>query len=487
MPFPLNLVVLNALAEVDLLGTLMLTCTSASLRRFIFEQVVSISILFRFLREHQYILFHDTYDRLFSNQEVACLHRAFEELQRRHDESLYTKFIGVLAPLLGRTPLKVFQKLPGATVDIRVPNPPDHKGRPGGFLTFRYIRFCYYQRLTTSFLHRPEYMYDSGLLQPGFYGFHASTPNPFLREDFLFCKRYIDDFNRCLHLSMSAVPYLTLPKIPDGEENRLILDAVKKIRETCAEQGLRCPLEKACIKGVLHLYLRPSSFPKAQVSSHTFCALFELPGWMEMWTPAEFGSWYAIGLSQYGVKEVETLIDQSFKNTRESLVWLFLGAHNWFHETQNRKEDDDEVHSRHCCEWGTIGFEIEWVSGRMTSMSMDDRIWILQQIVRRAPEFQVCRDLGANLFNYFVVRDFAEADIMLSILIDEISYSRLQYLFEYAISIAIDEYRRRNKTPLEFKAAGALSDKLMRKDMKLYILLNGGREVDRPELDEYNN
>ena len=60
---------------------------------------------------------------------------------------------------------------------------------------------------------------------------------------------------------------------------------------------------------------------------------------------------------------------------------------------------------------------------------------------------------------------------MLSILIDEISYSRLQYLFEYAISIAIDEYRRRNKAPLEFKAARRFADKLIRKDMNLYILL----------------
>jgi len=74
MPFPLNLVVLNALAEVDFLGALMLACMSVSLRRFIFEQVVTISILSHFLREHQYVLFHDTYNHLFSNQEVACLH-----------------------------------------------------------------------------------------------------------------------------------------------------------------------------------------------------------------------------------------------------------------------------------------------------------------------------------------------------------------------------------------------------------------------------
>ena len=473
MPFPLNRVVMNALAEVDLLGTLMLAGTSGSLHRFIFGQVVTTSILFRFLREHQYVLFHDTYDHLFSNQEVACLHRASEELQKRHGESLYDVFVGVLAPLLGRTPLKVFQKSPGVTLEISIPNPPDHKGRPGGCFTFTDVWFCYGQRLKTSFLHRPEYMHDSAQLEQGFYGFHASTPNPFLREDFLFSKRYIDDFNRCLQLSRFAAPYLAFSKIPDGEENRLILDGVKKIRETCAEHGLSSLLEQACIKGAVHHHLRPSRFYKQQVSSHTFCTLFELPGWMEMWTPAELGSWFAIGLSQYGIKPVETLIDQAFKNTREALVWLFLGAHSWFHETEKRKEDEDEVDSRFCCGWMTIGFESEFISERMASISRDDRIWVLEQIIRRAPEFQSCRDLGANLFNYFVVRDFTESDIMLSILIDEISYSRLQYLFEYAISLAIDEYRRRNKAPLEFKAVRRFANKLLRKDMNLYILLTG--------------
>ena len=274
---------------------------------------------------------------------------------------------------------------------------------------------------------------------------------------------------------MSAVPDLSVPNIRAGEENSLILDGVKKIPETCAKQGLSSLLEKACVKGALHLYLRPSRFAQLQVSSHTFLALFELPGWMEMWSPVEFGSWYAIGLSLYGIKDVETLIHRSFKNIHEGLVRLFLGAHNWFHETEKRKEeDDDEVNSRHCCEWMTIGFESEWVSERMALFSRDDRIWILQPVIRRAPEFQSCKDLGANLFNYFVVRDFAEADVMLSILIDEISYSRLQYLFEYAISIAIDEYRRQNKPRPEFEAARGLSHKLMRKEMNLYALLNDG-------------
>ena len=75
-----------------------------------------------------------------------------------------------------------------------------------------------------------------------------------------------------------------------------------------------------------------------------------LDGW-KMWTSAEFGSWYVIDFSQYGIEDVETLIDQSFKNTCQVLLWHFLGAHNWFHETEKRKEDEDEVDSRHCYDW----------------------------------------------------------------------------------------------------------------------------------------
>lgn len=478
MPFPLNRVVLSAVADVDLLAVLMLANTSRSLHRFIFEQVLTTSNLYRFLREHQYALFHDTYHHQFSNQEIACLHQAFEELRKRHGQSLYAEFLGLLGPLLGRTPLKVYQKSPNTILDIRIPQPPDDKGRPGGCFTFTDACFSYSHRLTTSFLHRPEYLHDSGTVRKGFYGFHSSVPNPFLREDFLFCKQYVDDFNRCLHLSLSAAPYLAPGnKIPDGEENRRILDGVKKIRSTCAEHGLSSPLEKACIKGALHHYLRPKRYYEKRISSSTFFALFELPQWMELWTPAELGSWYAIGLSRYEIKDVETLIDKSFKNTREALVWLFLGAHSWFHETGERMQDEDEVASRYCCSLTTTGFEAEFLNERMGSISRGDRIWILEQIIRRASEFQSCRDLGANLFTYFVVRDLAEADTMLSILVDEISHSRLQYLFEYAISIAIGEYRRQNETPLEVKATRSLADKLMRTDMNLYSLLTNS-DVD---------
>ena len=67
---------------------------------------------------------------------------------------------------------------------------------------------------------------------------------------------------------------------------------------------------------------------------------------------------------------------------------------------------------------------------------------------------------------------------MLSILIDEISYSRLQYLFEYAISIAIDEYPRQHKLWLKFSVAKQLRHKLIWKDMNLYIFLNAGWKAE---------
>ena len=87
-----------------------------------------------------------------------------------------------------------------------------------------------------------------------------------------------------------------------------------------------------------------------------------------------------------------------------------------------------------------------WVSG-------DDRIWLVQQIVRNAPEFGGCRHLGANLFNYFVIRN------------TQICSSRLQLVFEDAISLAITEYKRDGENPpLKLGGAEIFADQLLQKD-----------------------
>ena len=240
------------------------------------------------------------------------------------------------------------------------------------------------------------------------------------------------------------------------------------------EQNLRLLYKKRCLQGFLKTELRPRALDQQKISSETFRSLFELPGWTELWTPAELGSWFAIGLTQYGPNCVGDLIDRSFNTEREALLWLFLGAHHWFHETQSRLEDvdGDETVFR-CCKDQSYGFERKYVAGCVGSLSQQDKIWVIEQLVRHAPEFGACRDLGANIFNYFVASD-CEADLMLTTLLKEICNTRLQYLFEYSISIAIAEYKlRENTSALNFQMARKYKFKLLLPETNLYFLLSG--------------
>jgi hypothetical protein len=108
----------------------------------------------------------------------------------------------------------------------------------------------------------------------------------------------------------------------------------------------------------------------------------------------------------------------------------------------------------------------------VASLSKQDRIWTVRQIIRKAAVHGVCRNLAANVFNYFVLRDLKEADAIMYILLEEVIGSPLQYLFEYAISIAIAEYRNtEGVSPLVLDEAQKFRPKLLRKDLDLYTLL----------------
>src|SRR5271154_156915 len=114
MPFPLNRLFLDALADTDFLATLSLMDVSSTLNKFISQDVLTLSNLCRFLQENQYVLHHGTSHRsLISDSEVRLLHRAFETLQTRHGNSLYHQCLQFLGPLISRTPFKQFQKSPG--------------------------------------------------------------------------------------------------------------------------------------------------------------------------------------------------------------------------------------------------------------------------------------------------------------------------------------------------------------------------------------
>jgi hypothetical protein len=270
------------------------------------------------------------------------------------------------------------------------------------------------------------------------------SPDPYLKEDVLFCKRYIDDFNTCFGLIYPL-------KRPRNSSESVVLDSVLTIRKAFAENGLNSLFEKRCIQGLVNAGFRPE-FRNGEIipmaSEKAFQALFEFEGWMEMWTPAELGWWFAFGLTQWP-EMTQRLINMSFKNKYEALIWLFLGAHHWFHAIQLDRWDSDG-RDNFCCTTESHGCERKFIMELISSASFQDRIWIVRQIVRRASQFGVCKELGANIFNYFVIHDLSQADIIFSILLDEICDSRLQYYFEFAISLAITEYERENN-PILFK------------------------------------
>lgn len=193
-----------------------------------------------------------------------------------------------------------------------------------------------------------------------------------------------------------------------------------------------------------------------------------------MWDKAELGWWYALGLYRYGPSCVEDFINQTFVETRVALVWLFLGAHNWFTRYSRRENDRDHWGSGGCCS-GDGGCERDYTVKMVESLSKNDRGWTMRQIIRtrKAPEHGVCRHLGTNVFNYFVLHDFGEVDGMLCILLEEIIGSALQYLFEYAISTAIAVYvhTKGELSPTDFCHSPKYWPQLLRNELYRCALL----------------
>lgn len=86
------------------------------------------------------------------------------------------------------------------------------------------------------------------------------------------------------------------------------------------------------------------------------------------------------------------------------------------------------------------------------------------------------RLLWANLFNYFVVPDSAEADVVLSKILEGIIGTRLQYHFEFVITEALVDYDIRSGLEdvpqLNLCQARKYKMKLLRQDLELFTLLS---------------
>jgi hypothetical protein len=204
----------------------------------------------------------------------------------------------------------------------------------------------------------------------------------------------------------------------------------------------------------------------------TFQNLFDLPDWIEMWDPAELGWWLAYGLSKFGGDSIGPIIQKSFQNKKQAALWLFLGAHEWMYVPRLSNSDPEAIHiaRTHCCHPKSSGLEHHYVKSLVTSLSKTERVWVIQQVVRLAPQYGECFDLGGNLYNWFVVQNLVESAVMLETLLHEITCSPLQYMFEHSIGLAI-RYRFSGKVEVSDGAKTYLP-KLMRNNRELYTLLD---------------
>ena len=455
MPFPLNNVVLSALADIDLLAAVALTDTSSRLHHFILEQVITTSHICRFLRKYQCVLQHDLHHRMFTNKEIAWVHRAFEAVRHRNGPFLFRNTIDLLGPLISRTPFTLLQKVPRYLL---------HQ-----------IESDYLSVISQSWMHLPELLINHEPRKEKFYQLQAEEPSLYLRDEFLFCRRYIDQFNETHFIGEPIMESLTT--------NKLVLDGplFTQLRKTFEEKHLNVLHFKRYLQATITWLSESSSHwiqSRPILTSDSFRGLFELPGWMELWNPAELGWLCALGLSRYGERCVPPLIDKSFANVRTALLWMFLGAHGWYHdsftiEDLRPKHISDGLRICKGCTHTIRGHEEFFLYNQLNSLSYEDRLWLLEQIVRRAEEFGVCLNLGAYVFNHFVMRDEAEAADMLSNLLEVIIDTRLQYHLEYAISLALKSIEWDRGFLPDITSSRKYLPKLISQDTELYSLLAG--------------
>lgn len=123
-----------------------------------------------------------------------------------------------------------------------------------------------------------------------------------------------------------------------------------------------------------------------------------------------------------------------------------------------------------CCSPIQFGQEENYIKEELTSIYLSERLWLMKEIIRHAPKFGCCRDLGAYLFNYFVIGEEKDRNHILCILFDSITGTRLQQVFEFSMHEAILDYNVRHAEPFEIKIPTIYKTKLIREDLHLYSL-----------------
>jgi hypothetical protein len=341
------------------------------------------------------------------------------------------------------------------------------------FISLPEIQAIYDFKLYLSGLHYPQSLYSVGKWYFEEFSFiHFADFLPYLRHDVLFCGRYLTELHRCYEHCRRA-------DSSRGDSQTTVYNLRRHLRKS----SLTLLHEKRTLQAHVLQTLRPLEIRGIYV--HTFLSLFNTPDWKDMWTCAELGWWYALGLAKFG-SEIRPLIDSSFQSTNEALLWLFLGAHHWLHDIGSEsnifsdRNADLEANEPHTCCFPLRGMvEKESVTQMLHSQSWDNKLWLLKEIVRMAPEHGQCRDLGGNLFNYFIVPEQVEpelerGDFIFSVLLQEITDSPMQYLFEHSIGLAISYYLQRNgleKLPWNLTRSKGHASKLLRRNRELYKAL----------------
>lgn len=483
----LNRVLLDALTQVDLLATLALSyCTSHNLDDFVFNNVISASLIASFLRQHQYALFHDSYKNHFSPREVALLRYAVRRLQAQLDhDSLFNTVGEFLGPLIACTPVQMFFKSPQPSPEFSIALSPDARGRFRAAVPLSDIQFQFKSVLATPWMYATWYL-EATVDFEAISIVNKEEPHPILNDLFLFSKRYIDLYNLARQRTASGMN-LRYDSKPLPSVVLAIIDEISTTLDNYSDcNKLSTTFCTAQKKWWLFAFLEAGMSRKA-LSATSFEAVFEREEWKILWTPAELGRFFAFGLRNYGSSMfLEAQIKTIFASPLEGLLWLFLGAHGWFRTRAPRVMDyyaDDAM--KICCDpSNTTGIERKYLINEIESLGNDEKIWLVTKAVRLAPEYGVCRDLGANLFNYFVVSEPKnEANNVFNALVQEICSSRMQYLFEHVIGLAI---ANSDVLPSPDSGTQYLKTRLLIKNGELYQLLDGQRPIT-PRMEFYES
>lgn len=255
-------------------------------------------------------------------------------------------------------------------------------------------------------------------------------------RDFSICYNFVRSFNK---ISLGD-PNSTFEVI---ERSRVAYKSGYLSHLSCPHTALSMLQFKRCLQLIL---FRRDGWP---ISDNTFKWLFQDQRWTRFWNAAELGSWFAQALRLYSSNAwLLEIIEKSFETCKDALVWLFLGAHMWY-ETSPAEKDKSK---RSCCiEYqffpkGKWSEKAEWCITHLAGeLCVGDRKWILEQVIRRSPEFGLCGELGRTLLDFFVLAESDSSHMMLEVLYKDISKSRLRYSFETSIGRAAEMFRRNQR------------------------------------------